>query len=107
LVGVKSFQRQLNGRLTGWQLRSGSVGQSVPFFMAALKCFFLVPVFPMLGYYLLDQTGFSHWMIVQGLIPARILGEGFGHVGLCFSIHYVFTGFHEMFRAFRAILRQG
>lgn len=107
MVGAKSFQRQINGRSSGWSLQSGSLGQSVPFFMAALKCFLLVPVFPMLGYYLLDQTGFSHWLVTQGLIPARILGEGFGHVGLCFSIHYVFTGFREVYRAVRLLLRQG
>lgn len=105
MVGVKSFERQIENRATGENSTWGKVGQSVPFLMAALKCFILVPLFPMAGYYLLDQTGFSHWLVVQGLIPERILGEGFGHVGLCFSIHYVFTGFRELLRAFCLLTR--
>lgn len=107
MVGVKSLQQQLNGRFTGWSLQWDKLGQISPFLMAALKYLVLVPVFPLLGYYLLDQTGVSHWLVSQGLIPARILGEGFGHVGLCFSIHYVFTALGELLKAARILLRQG
>lgn len=66
---------------------------------SALKYFLLVPLFPLLGYYLLDQSGFSQWLIAVGVIPAEILGEGFGHVGLCFSIHYLFSGLREIGKA--------
>jgi hypothetical protein len=75
------------------------VHQAKPFLLTGCKALILVPIFPMLGYYLLDQSGLSHWMVVHGLIPDRILGEGFGHVGLCFSIHYVFKGLRQLFRA--------
>jgi hypothetical protein len=110
LVGVKTLQRQVDSRVdTRHDASQGApwtrLGQCVPFFWAAVKCFVLVPIFPMAGYYLLDQTGVSHWLMVQGIIPAGILGEGFGHVGLCFSIHYVFTGFRELFRGFRLLVR--
>ena len=107
MVGVKSYQQPLNERATGWRLLSLNWDRSTPFFLAALKCFLLVPVCPLLGYYLLDLTGFSHWLVTQGLIPARILGEGFGHVGLCFSIHYVFTGVREFYRALRFLWLPG
>ena len=102
MVGAKSLQRQMNSRSSSaWSLPEHKTGRAVPFLVSAVKYFCLVPVFPLLGFYMLDQTGFSHWLVAQGLIPVEILGEGFGHVGLCFSIHYVFTGFRELFRAIR------
>lgn len=58
-------------------------------FKNGLKYAVLVPVFPLMGYYLLDQTGVSSLLMTYGIIPQAILGEGFGHVGLCFAIHYV------------------
>jgi hypothetical protein len=63
----------------------------------------LVPVFPLLGYYLLDQTGISHFLMTRGIIPAGILGEGFGHVGLCFSIHYVGKSFQYFWKALSSL----
>jgi hypothetical protein len=53
------------------------------------KHLLMAPVFPMAGYLLLDQTGISHFLVQAGWIPKIVLGEGFGHVGLCFSLHYV------------------
>jgi hypothetical protein len=73
--------------------------------MAALKYFLLVPVFPFLGYWLLDQTGCSAWLVSSGFVPQAILGEGFGHVGLCFSIHYLFSGLHAIWKALSLMLR--
>ena len=107
MVGAKPFQQAIEGRVIDENLAWSKASRSVPFLLEALKCFVLVPIAPLVGFYLLDQTGFSHWLIVQGFIPKQILGEGFGHVGLCFSIHYVFTGVRELFRAVRLILSQG
>jgi hypothetical protein len=81
-----------------WRL----VGESS---LSALKFFLLVPLFPLLGYYLLDQTGFSQWLITAGVIPGQVLGEGFGHVGLCFSIHYLFNGLREIGKAIHIFMR--
>jgi len=104
LAGVKTLQQQLDHRITDNGLPWGRVLRAVPLLRSACTYLILVPMFPLLGYYLLDQTGFSHWMVSHGLIPAKILGEGFGHVGLCFSIHYIFTAIRDLFRAFRLIL---
>lgn len=71
----------------------------------ALKSFLLVPLFPLVGFWLLDQTGFSQWLIGTGFMPEAILGEGFGHVGLCFSIHYLFTGFRAAWKAISLLVR--
>lgn len=75
-------------------------------FVSALKSFTLVPLFPFLGYYLLDQTGVSLQLVNMGLIPKAILGEGFGHVGLCFSIHYIFTGARDLGKGFYSLYKQ-
>jgi hypothetical protein len=48
-----------------------------------------VPVLPILFYYSLDATGVTDALAANGEAWSRILGEGFGHAGLCFSIHYV------------------
>lgn len=79
--------------------------QSKSEFLSALKSFLMVPLCPMLGYYLLDQTGISQAMVTQGLIPQEILGEGFGHVGLCFSIHYAFNGVQSLFKGVAGLLK--
>lgn len=72
---------------------------------AALKYLLLVPLFPLLGYYLLDQSGFSQWLIQMGIVPQAILGEGFGHVGLCFSIHYLVSAACAVWKALGSIAR--
>lgn len=59
----------------------------------------LVPIFPLCGSLLLDQTGVSASLVQSGLIPQSILGEGFGHVGLCFSIHYLAAALQCVWRA--------
>ena len=99
MVGVKSFQSSMEERAADGKRQWTKINQAKPFLLTGCKALILVPIFPMLGYYLLDQSGLSQWMVVHGLIPARILGEGFGHVGLCFSIHYVFKGLRQLFRA--------
>lgn len=74
-------------------------------FLSALKAFLLVPLFPLAGYWLLDQTGISHALVKGGLIPSAILGEGFGHVGLCFSLHYILDGIKGLMRGVQCIVR--
>ena len=65
-----------------------------------MRYFLLVPVCPFLGYWLLDQTGFTQALIDWNIVPQAILGEGFGHVGLCFSIHYMASGLQALWKAF-------
>ncbi len=77
---------------------SRRVALSARYSKIALKSFLFVPLFPLLGHYLIDQTGISQWLIATGIVPAQILGEGFGHVGLCFSIHYLFTGLKAVWK---------
>lgn len=67
--------------------------------MQVAKNLLLVPLFPMVGYICLDQTGISSALSDAGLIPHAILGEGFGHVGLCFSIHYFATAIQLAWKA--------
>lgn len=74
-------------------------------FSLALKALLMVPLFPLLGYWLLDQTGISQAMVTSGLIPKAILGEGFGHVGLCMSIHYLIQGGQSLVRAITCYFR--
>lgn len=64
---------------------------------AFFKNLLLAPLFPMAGYLLLDQTGISQFFVQQGFIPSAVLGEGFGHVGLCFSFHYVLNALKLLF----------
>jgi hypothetical protein len=56
----------------------------------ALRYGLMVPVLPLAGYFLLDATGLTNLIIGHNTILARIIGEGFGHAGMCFSLHYVF-----------------
>jgi hypothetical protein len=105
LASVKPISIQVVPSATksaGLSQRWRLVGES---FFSALKYFLLVPLFPLLGYYLLDQTGVSQWLITVGVIPGQILGEGFGHVGLCFSIHYLFNGLREIGKALLTFVR--
>lgn len=69
----------------------------------ALGYALLIPVFPLLGYMGLDQTGISAWLVAQGWIPQAILGEGFGHVGLCFSLHYVIAALRSLWSGLRVM----
>lgn len=106
MVGAKSLSQAVIGRFSqDVSTPLKKEGESKSEFLSALKSFLLVPLCPLLGYYLVDQTGISHAMVVQGLIPQEILGEGFGHVGLCFSIHYAFNGVQSLFKACQALLR--
>lgn len=66
------------------------------------KSVILIPVFPVLGYYGMDQTGVSAFMVQQGWMPHQVLGEGFGHVGLCFSLHYVVNAGRFLYKACRS-----
>lgn len=72
--------------------------------LLACKHFLYVPLFPLAGHYMLDQSGLSQWLMAVGIIPAQILGEGFGHVGLCFSIHYLFTGCKALWKALQLLM---
>jgi hypothetical protein len=68
---------------------SRSAGLRAGYLKRGLRSLLMIPVFPLAGYLLMDQTGLSQWIVQVGLLPARMVGEGFGHVGLCFSVHYV------------------
>lgn len=106
MVGVKSLPQAMPARFSE-QIDAPPqkmVGVKTEF-LSALKFFSLVPLFPLLGYYLIDQTGLSHAMVMQGLIPREILGEGFGHVGLCFSIHYAFSGIQSLIKGCLGLFR--
>ena len=106
LAGIKYFPWQMVNRrsvLSSVSERKAQPG--VTHFMSALKAFLMVPLFPVLGYCLLDQTGFSQTLVKTGFIPTAILGEGFGHVGLCFSLHYVLDGFRGVIKGVQALLR--
>jgi hypothetical protein len=78
------------------RLRRGNV-----YWGQAAKNLLLIPIFPLCGYVLMDQTGISHALVQSGLVPRAILGEGFGHVGLCFSIHYLATAIQCLWKGFR------
>lgn len=78
---------------------------SIRYGWLAFRAILLVPALPLMGYWLLDQTGFSQWLIATGIMPAAILGEGFGHVGLCFSIHYLFTALRFGWKALALVAR--
>ena len=73
--------------------------------MLGLRALLMVPLFPLLGYWLLDQTGVSQSLVAAGVIPQPILGEGFGHVGLCMSIHYLIQGGQSLARAIMGYFR--
>ena len=67
----------------------------VDHFKEGLKNMLMIPVLPVIGYYAGDATGFSDFIGSQGDALHRVLGEGFGHAGLCFSLHYVLSaGWH-------------
>jgi hypothetical protein len=98
-----------------WQALNPSVDDAPPIrgrvsiggthFLSALKSFLLVPIFPLAGYWLLDQTGISHAVVKAGLMPSAILGEGFGHVGLCFSLHYILDGMKALIKGAQCVFR--
>jgi hypothetical protein len=105
LVGVKSLPSVINNRFSAQRVSFNKSGMVQTEFISAAKFFLLVPLCPVIGYFLLDQTGFSGFLVRQGLIPHAILGEGFGHVGLCFSVHYVFNGVKALIKGLNSLLR--
>lgn len=105
MVGVKSLPQALTSRFTDVVAPSGKATLANAEFLAALKFFLLVPLFPVAGYCLLDQTGVSQFLVEHGAIPHPILGEGFGHVGLCFSVHYVFSGLRSLVKGLALLVR--
>ena len=65
------------------------------------KNLLMVPVAPMIGYLLFDATGVTAAIAGMNPVLHQILGEGFGHVGLCYSAHNVLTAGKAFFRAFQ------
>lgn len=98
MANVKSLSLSVSATESEAFNASRRVALTARYGKIALKSFLYVPLFPLLGYYLMDQTGISQWMIATGIVPAQILGEGFGHVGLCFSIHYLFNGLKAVWK---------
>ena len=73
---------------------SPSMGR-VEHFKESLKNMLMIPVLPAIGYLGLDATGISGFLTQDSAALKTILGEGFGHAGLCFSLHYVLSaGWH-------------
>lgn len=67
--------------------------------MKALRNILLIPVLPFIGYFGLDATGVTESIAQKSPAMERILGEGFGHAGLCFSLHYVMGAGSHLWRA--------
>ena len=67
-----------------------------------LKNLVMIPILPLSGYFLLDATGVTNLLIGHSPMMTRILGEGFGHAGLCFSLHYVFESVKYFYKGLRA-----
>jgi hypothetical protein len=67
----------------------------VDHFKEGLKNVLYVPILPAIGYLGLDATGVSSAIAADSAALKAILGEGFGHAGLCFSLHFVIkAGWH-------------
>lgn len=63
-----------------------------------LKNILLIPIPAIAGYLTLDATGLTD--LAAGASPAveRILGEGFGHAGFCYGLHYAARAGHLMWQ---------
>ncbi len=70
-------------------------------FLQCLKNFLMIPVVPLVGYFCLDQTGVTALMTQHSPMMHHIMGEGFGHIGACFSLHYVFKSFSHFGKAIK------
>ncbi|MBY0404885.1 MAG: hypothetical protein K2X66_13375 [Cyanobacteria bacterium] len=91
-------------KVDGKVLEVGDVQAPLPknrkhFFVKGLKNLILVPVLPLSMYYGLDATGVTDFLGDKSEAMKRILGEGFGHAGLCFSLHYVFNAGKSFWQA--------
>ncbi|MBX2860868.1 MAG: hypothetical protein KTR14_06520 [Vampirovibrio sp.] len=59
------------------------------------------PLPPLIGYFLLDATGVTASIAQVNPVIFKIMGEGFGHAGLCFSIHYFVQAASHLVKVFR------
>jgi len=69
----------------------------------ALRYALLVPVLPLVGYFAFDATGLTSLMIGHNTMLTRIIGEGFGHAGMCFSLHYVFQSGKHLWKSLQLL----
>ncbi len=67
----------------------------------AAKNAILIPVLPLAGYWGLDATGVTETIASHSPMMERILGEGFGHAGLCFSLHFVLQAVRGVYYAIK------
>ncbi|MBY0449979.1 MAG: hypothetical protein K2X01_05075 [Cyanobacteria bacterium] len=67
----------------------------------AAKNALLIPVLPLAGYWGLDATGVTETIASHSPMMERILGEGFGHAGLCFSLHFVLQAVQGVYYALK------
>jgi hypothetical protein len=71
------------------------------YFLKGLKNIAMIPVFPLVGFLSLDYTGVTEFLANQSEALKQILGEGFGHVGLCFSVHYFINAGKSFWKALK------
>lgn len=69
---------------------------------SALKNILLIPIPPAIGYLLFDKTGITAQISHLHSSLHNIIGhEGFGHVGLCFSVHYLVNAGRDIWNALK------
>ena len=73
----------------------------------ALKNVLLIPVCPAIGYFCIDATGLTYLITAHHPALIRIVGEGFGHAGLCYSLHFVFKACRHLWQAIKPSAMQG
>ena len=71
------------------------------YLIKGLRNICLIPVLPLVMYLALDASGFSSFLASQSDMLKRMWGEGFGHAGLCFSLHFVLDASKSFWKAWR------
>jgi len=70
----------------------------------ALKNLVMIPILPATLLIGLDQTpgmsvSITDYIAHDNPAMTRVLGEGFGHAGLCFSLHFVFNAGRHLWKS--------
>lgn len=67
-------------------------------FKTSLKNFLLIPLFPIIGYFAFDAPGITDRITERSAPMSRIMGEGVGHIGACFSAHYLVNSLAHLYK---------